>query len=115
LKRVLVVHNNLLLVAGVESLLLRQLDLVVKGTPFISKKALIQEINHFHPHVILLDYSLQISEIIFCIFSMPGFQDIRVMAVNIENNYVHIFDKYQIEVRQGKDFLNALLLGARIP
>lgn len=114
MKRVLVVHSNLLLIAGVESLLLRELDLVVKGTPLTSKEALLNEIEKFKPHVILLDQSLQLSEFLLSIITLNEFSDIRLMVINVENNLVNVLDKYQIEVTQGKDLLNALQWETRI-
>jgi hypothetical protein len=95
-------------------MLLRELDLVVKGTPLTSREALFCEIEQFKPHVILLDHSLQSSEFISSIFSLNEFPDIRLMVINSENNLVHVLDKYQIEVTRGKDLLNALRWEAKI-
>jgi chemotaxis response regulator CheB len=107
-KRVLVVHSNLLLEAGVESLLLREMDLVVKGISPKSREMLFSDIDHFQPDVILIDHSLLRSDFLTSLICLSEFPEFRVIVINAENNLINVFDKRQFELTRGKDLLNAL-------
>jgi DNA-binding NarL/FixJ family response regulator len=108
LKRVLVFQSDQLLLAGVESLLAREMDMNVSTITLSDGNQLISEIEQFEPEVVVMDENLVLSRFSLILDLFRGFPELRVMVVDDKENLLHIYDKHEVTVRQGKDLVSAI-------
>jgi DNA-binding NarL/FixJ family response regulator len=108
LKRILVVHGENLLISGVESLLTHESDLTVMGVRNSSRSYFLQEVNQFHPHVIILDESSLLSDLTFLHYLLKNCPDLRVIVIDEGDNLIHIYEKRVVSVAQGTDLINVI-------
>jgi chemotaxis response regulator CheB len=105
--RVLVIYDDQLLSAGIESLLAGRLDLEVKRTTSTGNH-LSKEIRNFTPHVIVLDENLGLTNISTILDLLKDYAKLRIIVVGIDNNLVNIYDKHQVMITRGNDLLTAI-------
>ena len=108
MKRVLVICNEVLLLAGVESLLARELDLDVCTIALGEGNHFISEIERFEPQVVVLDERLVLSRFSLLLELLNRFPELSVMVVDDKENLLHIYDKHEVAVRQGTDLVSAI-------
>lgn len=106
LKRVLVVHRDLLLGIGIESLLEREKDLLVMGIAITSNMN--SDIENFHPNVIVLDETLSFGDLNRIFETLQDGPELRVMVINLQNNHVTVYDKREISITQSNDLIYAI-------
>lgn len=117
MKRVLVFRCENLLAAGVESLLAREHDLLVLGVSNFSddKFSFVQEIDFFHPNVVILEESALFSDFSFIYDILKNHPKIRFIIVDEADNLVHIFDKQVMMVAQSTDLLEIIRIDQSDP
>lgn len=109
MKRVLVFRCENLLAAGVESLLAREHDLLVLGvTNNRDDLGMIQEIEYFHPNVVILDESALVADFSNIYGILKKQPKIRFIIVDEGENVVHIIDKQVMLVGQSADFIELI-------
>ena len=108
MRRVLVVCNEILLLAGVESLLARELDLDVCTIVLSERDDFITEIERSEPQVVVLGERLVLSRFSLLLELLNRFPELRVMVIDDEENILHIYDKHEVAVRQGTDLVSAI-------
>ena len=105
MKRVLVVHNDSPISAGVESILSHQDSLVIEGFTPANKMDLSRQIERFKPDVVVLDTSLPFSTLSRLLKLLSKCPLIRVIVLNIEDNQVQVYDKHQVWVESASDLV----------
>lgn len=108
MKRILVVHGENLLIAGVESLLTHESDLKVMGVGNSNKSYFLQEVDQFHPHVVVIDESSLLADLTFLHYLLKTCPDLRIIVVDEEDNLIHIYEKRVISVAQSTDLINVI-------
>ena len=108
MKNVLVVINKLLFGVGLESLLSTEKDLNVKSIPYQNEKTLSEEIQHYKPHVVLVDESIKRTTLPKLLDVLTGLPNIRVLVVNTKENKVQIYDKHEIDIIRSRDLISVV-------
>ena len=107
-RRVLVLESDLLLGAGIRSLLSGQEQLDVSSVDETNCEKLTQTIREFRPDVIVLAedrLALHRKLLTSCLQISPN---LRTIVVNRNDNQVQIWDKRVIVVHELRDFLDVL-------
>ncbi len=102
-QRVLVVENESLLGAGIESLLTRETDLDLVGIASGNEADLIKIIEHSQPQVIILDEATYMTNSIRLLDLFRNYSELRLVLVNANDNLVHIYEKRKLLVSQAAD------------
>ena len=102
--RVLIVGNNLLLHAGLESLLSSEQNLTVMGFSPPQTESLVRYIWHMLPDVILLSRNDGI-ESIQLLKRLEGYPNVRIVEVDEKQNVLQIFDKRQTVTTSQTDLM----------
>jgi DNA-binding NarL/FixJ family response regulator len=108
LNRILLFQSDLLLLAGIESLLAREMDLNISTITLDDEVQLIHVIEKYDPQVVVMDERLALSRFSLLFDLFKGFPELRVMVVDDKENLLHIYDKHEVMVRQGKDLVSAI-------
>lgn len=109
--RVLVVDNERLLGAGIESLLGAEIGLEVAGVSPGDWAGLIEEIRQFQPDVIVLDKDTYLTDSTSLLTSLENYSEVRVVQVSANSDLVCIYDKQQVLLTQGTDLTNIIRRG----
>lgn len=107
-QRVLVATKEMLLGAGIESLLMRQKELAMIGTISSNTIELISKINRLKPEVVILDekmYLDSINELMSCMNERP---EMRLVVVSDRENQIQIYNKRQFQVTQSMDLVETM-------
>lgn len=102
--RVLVVGNNSLLHAGLESLLLNKLRFGVVGYAPTEMAHLVSYIWHHLPDVIVMTSSSAIDPLAL-LKSLEGYPAVRIIEVDEEQNVMQIYDRQQAAVQSQTDLM----------
>lgn len=105
MSRVLVVETGSLLGAGLQNLLSRRPTLKVVGMVPKNEAELLQMIQQFQPHVIVLDETTSLIRLASLMDRLRDYPQVRVVAVNVEDAHAQILEKYQVSTTQVTDFL----------
>lgn len=108
MKRVLVIHDEDLLTAGLSSLLSREMDFDVICTTSSNGSDLAYEIEEFQPSVVVMDGRAQESVLNLVLEMMRDQSGLRLVIVDEKDNLAHIYDKRLVVVTQGTDLINAV-------
>lgn len=108
LKRVLVVQSQLLLAAGISSLLNRELDLHVFEATLGDETTLLAEIEKIQPAVLVMDAGSQFSGPFSFLSPFNRCPDLRVIVVDERKNRMHIYENQELEIGRTVDFVNAI-------
>lgn len=108
MKRVLLVTSELLLSEGIESLLSREVDLIVYSIQFEGETELADEIDHYQPDVVILDERLEYSDLTNLFDLLIDYPRIRMMVVNVIDNKVNVYDKSEFEILHSNDLVFAI-------
>ena len=106
LKKVLVVHSDLMLGAGIENLLAREKDILVMGTSVTTNMS--SDIDKFRPNVIVLDETLSFEDLGRVFDLLKDCPELRVMVINLQDNRVNIYNKREISISQSTDLVYAI-------
>jgi stage III sporulation protein SpoIIIAA len=107
-QRVLIIENQLLLGAGVQSLLAGEADLDVIGISPVNQAELVQEIRRFRPDVVVLDEVTHLADATRLMTFLKNHPKLRVVVVSANDNLVCIYNKQQVLVRQATDLINLI-------
>jgi len=105
---VLVVENDSLLGASIESLLNRQTDLNIVGVSPKSEASLIREIWYVRPCVVILNENSWLTTPSRLLARLRNYPRLRLVVVNADHNWVQVYDKQHISTAQGKNLTAAL-------
>jgi hypothetical protein len=108
-RKILVLRNNLLINAGVQSLLSGQDDLEVIGQEIHDQKELLGYISH----VIIMDEWVLVPNLTMLLMFLQHYPKKRTILVSLKENQVQIYDTKQIHVQELRDFL-AVVWGASV-
>jgi DNA-binding NarL/FixJ family response regulator len=107
-QRVLIVQNDLLLGAGVESLLGCQPDFTVIGVSFSDEIALMTQIKQLQPHIIVLDKATPLNTSLKLLADLLDHPKWRVVVVSANDNLVVVYDKQQVLATQATDLVSLI-------
>ena len=108
MKRVIVVLTESVIGRGVESILLREMDLNVTGVPFIDEKALIDRIEKSQPDVVIMDESLIFGRKIDLLSLLRSGLSMRFLVLSNQDNRINIYNYQEILVTQSTDLISAI-------
>lgn len=108
MKRVLVIHDEDLLTAGLSSLLSREMDFDVICTTSSNGSDLAYEIEEFQPSVVVMHGRAQESVLNIVLEMMRDQSGLRLVIVDEKDNLAHVYDKRLVVVTQGTDLINAV-------
>jgi DNA-binding NarL/FixJ family response regulator len=108
LKRVLIVHADLLLSQGIESLLSREKDLVLRSVHIKILRSWDGLINRFNPNVIILDENVARRELYNLIALIRKSDEYKVIVVSVKKNRVFIYQKQESVVHGASDLVDVI-------
>ncbi len=107
-QRVLVSTQEILLGAGIESLILRQNELSLIKMLSTSTSELIAKINRLKPEVVILDekmYEASLNDLMACMNERP---EMRLVVVSDSDNRIEIYNKRQFWLTQATDLVETM-------
>lgn len=108
LKKVLLIHSDLLLLPGVESLLTQEDDLYLTRADLKNRAMLIDTIAQLQPNVIICDEKVCLADDwILCSF-IHDFPELRLVIVSIKDNHILVYDKHEIAINGSNDLVTAI-------
>ncbi len=107
-QRVLIVENELLLGAAIESLLTREVDLDLVGLASSNEADLSKAIGRSRPQVVILDEATYPSNSLKLLNFFRKHPELRLVLVNATNSLVHIYDKRNISINNPDDLAEAI-------
>jgi len=113
LKRVLVICSELVLSAGIERLLAREMDFSVITIAPADVTAIKEEVERFQPNVVIWDENRPFSELT-TVLNLARYPELRVLVVNLHDNRVHVYAKQEFLLNQGTDLVEAVRLSPSI-
>ena len=114
MKRVLVICSELVLLAGIESLLAKEMDFSVITIAPADMSAIKEEVERFQPNVVICDENLPFSELTTVMNLARGYPELRVLVVNLHDNRVHVYAKQEFLLNQRTDLVEAVRLSPSI-
>lgn len=108
-QRVLVIENDLLLGASIESLLVQEPNLEVIGFSSQDEKDLIDKILLLQPAVVILDEATHSNHSIWLLTMLKKHQDMRLIIVNADKNFIQIYHKQNLFLNQSSDLIKFCL------
>lgn len=106
--RVLIIHSNLLLLAGVENLLTHENGLQLSSVHFRDEKCLHNTIMRLRPSVIILDDNIQLKDESILWEFIEKFPEMRILIIRVNNNCVQLYEKQEIQITHFKDLVTAI-------
>ena len=106
--RVLIIHSNLLLLAGVENLLTRENDLQLSSVDFKNEKCLENTIARLKPNVVIFDDNVRFEDESILWGLIKKSPALRILIVGANKNLVQLFDKQEIQISHFKDLVTAI-------
>jgi chemotaxis response regulator CheB len=108
-KIIVILEEDQLINAGVQSFLTAQDCFEVIGLENTEPLQIIQEIERIQPDVIIIDQNNQTIPLGELLSHFENTPNIRTIALNISNNQIQICDKRQVQIHQLSDFISVLL------
>lgn len=109
--RILIVEDELLLGAGIKSLLTGETDLDLLDSCSGDEAELAEEIRRLQPNVIILDQNSNLVDLGKLMSWLDGYPELRVVLVNANLDLVEIYDKRQVVITQVADFIATVKCG----
>ena len=106
--RVLIIHSNLLLLAGVEDLLTHENDLQLSSVDFKNEKCLENTIARLKPNVVIFDDNVRFEDESILWGLIKKSPALRILIVGANKNLVQLFDKQEIQISHFKDLVTAI-------
>ncbi len=107
-QRVLVVENEPLLGAGIESLLAGRGNVKLSGVVPATEAELIKEIKRFQPEIVILDRTTRLTTPTKLLNLLNNYPKLRVVAVSADDDLIHIYEKQQFLITQVTDLINVV-------
>lgn len=107
-QRVLVATHEMLLGAGIESLLLRQKELDLVGITPGSSADLIKKITRLKPEIVILDEGMYLVSAKELLTFLNDWPEMRLVVVSANENRVQVYNKRQIRVTQSMDLVEMM-------
>ncbi|MCB0166505.1 MAG: hypothetical protein KDI79_19915 [Anaerolineae bacterium] len=105
-RRVLVVENDLLMGASVESLLLQENGLEVIGISPHNEEDLISKIQCLQPEIVVLDETTYLTSANRLLVKLRKHPEFLLIVVNANKNLVYIYHKYTVVFDQVSDLMH---------
>jgi DNA-binding NarL/FixJ family response regulator len=96
------------LTSGVENLLIRQNGMNIMSTALSDWATLANEIERFHPDVLIFDTSLRFTDLTSLLDLLKDTPELRVVVMNVHDNRVHVYDKREIIIKHASDLVAAI-------
>ena len=106
--RILIVENQLLLGAGLQSLLSVEPDLHVIGISPSNQLELVREIRQFRPDIVFLDKDSQLTDAVELLTFLEDFHELQLIEVNANDHLVHIYNMQETRLCRATDVLSIL-------
>jgi DNA-binding NarL/FixJ family response regulator len=107
-RRVLVVDNQILMGAGVQSLLGGQADLELVGISPCDQAELAGEIRRLRPDLVVLDRDSQWVDPTRLLAALQDYPKLCLVVVSADDNLVCIYDKQQVLTSRAHDLLGII-------
>ncbi len=108
MRRVLIIGNNLLMGASLESLLSQDKYLEVSGIACTNQINLLQEVEQFHPDAVVLTDFCNPVKMIGLVDLLKLKNNLRIVGVSLESNLVVVFDQQPHQITEITDFLKII-------
>lgn len=106
-KTVLVLESEKLLTDGVYSILSSHPEFVVACVPF-TELGMLDAPEHIEPDVVIMDQELVANNISAVMHLIDRHPKVRLIVLGVNNNVLHIFDKYVVNVASVSQFIEQL-------
>lgn len=106
--RVLIIENQLLLGAGLQSLLSGETDLDVIGISPRNQLELVREIRQLQPDIVFLDKDSRLTDATDLLTFLENFPELRVVVINANDHLVRIYNKRETRLCQATDLLGII-------
>jgi len=107
-QRVLIVENQILLGAGVQSLLGDETDLEMRGISPTSQVDLIHEIRQYQPDIVVVNASSHLTVPGKLLFAVDNHSQLRVVVISADDNRVCIYEKHEVFMTRASDLLDII-------
>jgi DNA-binding NarL/FixJ family response regulator len=107
-KRILVLRNQLLMNAGLQSLLSKQESLEVIGKEIQNQDDLFRFLERLKPDVIIVDEGILAPKLADLLKFLQSYPKKRTIIMSLEKNQIQVYDTKQIQLHQLGDFLALL-------
>ena len=108
MKRILLVYSDLLLSAGVESLLSNGEEFSIRGIAIQDEMVLREEVKLFQPDIVIMDESLLFSEPSFLIGMLRDCPTMRVIVLKIRENRLQLYNTIEVPVSCVEDLISII-------
>lgn len=108
LKKVLLIHSDLLLLSGVESLLTHEDDLHLASADLNDRALLIDTIAQLQPNVIICDEYVRLKDQSVLCGLINECSELRLLIVSVKNNHILVYDKQAISITGSRDLITAI-------
>ena len=105
MKRILMVNSDLLLSAGVESLLSNEIDFGLRRIILDHEINLSDELNRFQPDTVIMDESLMMSEPSALMGLLKNRPDMRVIVLQVRENQLQIYKRHDVPISCVEDLV----------
>jgi len=107
-KRVLILRNNLLMNAGMQSILSKQEELEVIGIQINNDGELFQNIARFKPDVVVLDEDYLTADPVILSKLLQNYPERRVVLMSLHENEIQVYITKKFHIRQIGELLAAI-------
>ena len=108
MQRVLIIENQMLLGAGVQTLLAGEADLDVIGISPFNQEGLAQEINRLRPDVIVLDDTSRLADSTKLLSLLKDSSKVRIVVISANHDLVRIFNKRETQLCRASDLFDII-------
>lgn len=108
MQRVLIVESELLLGAGVESILAGHTGLDVAGISPCDQAVLVEEIRVFRPDIVVMDVVTRFASATNLLALLEDCPKLRVLVMSVDDNRICVYDKREVLVTQVRDLLDII-------
>lgn len=104
----LIVCANELFGVAVENLCKTQSDLKVVNLTPLSNNGLAQELERYHPNVLILDEGIDLNSPTGLYSFLESFPELRVIKLNTQVNLLQVYKKQDVLVTKTSDLLSVV-------
>lgn len=105
---VLIIENQMLLGAGVQTLLAGEADLEVIGISPSSQERLAQEVSRLRPDVIVLDETSHLAGPTKLLSLLKDSPKLRIVVISANHNLVRIYNKQETRLGRTTDLFDII-------
>ena len=108
MKRILMVNSELLLSAGVESLLSNEIDFGLKRIMLDNEIDLSDELNRYQPDTVIMDESLMMTDPSALMGLLKNGPDMRVIVLQVRENQLQIYKRHDVSISCVEDLVTVV-------